>query len=358
MMTGPEKLAWREAFLNAFDENEWDDILLRLDDRRSRYYSNADPLEQRIGKVIDAYARQNRQGRLIARVIEARSDTPELLALARPSRATPFQDEAVLERIVKTSNLFQNAAVWLQKAGALAVCVCRIEIPLEEGMSYGTGFLIGSDLILTNYHVMEPVFPRANGEAGEGDPSKVICRFDYKVLSDGTKYSGTEFSLAPEWRVAHSVNNPPGESPTGAQLDFALIRLSKPAGKLPVGKLDAQGSARGWIPLPKHNAGTRPATGATIIILQHPEGEPLKLAFDTNAMLPSEPGAVRVRYTTNTDAGSSGSPCFDANLNLVALHHSGDGRVVAQYNEGIPIDLVVGSLVATGLDISHLAGPR
>jgi hypothetical protein len=57
---------------------------------------------------------------------------------------------------------------------------------------------------------------------------------------------------------------------------------------------------------------------------------------------------TRLRYDTNTEGGSSGSPCLDAKLNLVALHHGGDpdtGRL-AQYNQGIPIDRIVSHLAA------------
>src|SRR5262249_48368662 len=52
---------------------------------------------------------------------------------------------------------------------------------------------------------------------------------------------------------------------------------------------------------------------------------------------------TRVRYTTNTEMGSSGSPCFDAEWGLLALHHSGDTNYKrsAEWNEGVPIDAIV-----------------
>jgi V8-like Glu-specific endopeptidase len=50
-------------------------------------------------------------------------------------------------------------------------------------------------------------------------------------------------------------------------------------------------------------------------------------------------GGTRVTYKTNTQEGSSGSPCFDEDWQLVALHHSGDPRMkqAAEFNEGIPL---------------------
>jgi hypothetical protein len=57
-----------------------------------------------------------------------------------------------------------------------------------------------------------------------------------------------------------------------------------------------------------------------------------------------------VRYRTNTEGGSSGSPVFDQNWQLVALHHAGDPSWVAKYNEGIPISLILAQLKARGVD--------
>ena len=49
-----------------------------------------------------------------------------------------------------------------------------------------------------------------------------------------------------------------------------------------------------------------------------------------------------MRYRTNTEHGSSGSPCFDGDWALTALHHSGDPDFSrsADYNEGIPIEAI------------------
>ena len=61
----------------------------------------------------------------------------------------------------------------------------------------------------------------------------------------------------------------------------------------------------------------------------------------------------RVRYSTNTESGSSGSPCFDQNWNLVALHHGGDPNFDVghrpEFNEGIPVDAIVTFLNRQGL---------
>ncbi len=54
------------------------------------------------------------------------------------------------------------------------------------------------------------------------------------------------------------------------------------------------------------------------------------------------------RYRTNTDKGSSGSPCFDANWTLVALHHLGDPAYYPEnksaFNQGIPFTAIMALL--------------
>ena len=54
---------------------------------------------------------------------------------------------------------------------------------------------------------------------------------------------------------------------------------------------------------------------------------------------------TRLKYKVNTEGGSSGAPCFNTTLDLLALHHSGDPNFdpahKPQYNEGIPIDAIV-----------------
>lgn len=98
---------------------------------------------------------------------------------------------------------------------------------------------------------------------------------------------------------------------------------------------------RGWLLLPDH----LPALSmyAPLVIVQHPDGTPLKIAIDTDAFLGLNANNSRMRYTTNTEAGSSGSPVFDLNWNLVALHHLGDpafDKLSPEFNQGIPVDAI------------------
>jgi hypothetical protein len=58
---------------------------------------------------------------------------------------------------------------------------------------------------------------------------------------------------------------------------------------------------------------------------------------------------------TNTEPGSSGSPCFDQDWGLVALHHAGDPDFsfghAAAFNEGIPFGRIVAHLARPGVGV-------
>jgi hypothetical protein len=198
---------------------------------------------------------------------------------------------------------------------------------------------------------------------GQVMPERIVLRFDYKALGDGVALNpGREYSLAEQgWDLDHSEYSPldeqvdtDGALPEPSQLDYALLRVDGAPGNDPVsGGKDQEPEAppRKWIKLPEGEHGF-PEKSA-VFILQHPDGQPLKLALDTDSVLGTNGNKTRVRYTTNTEPGSSGSPCFDANWNLIALHHSGDPKYYvqfkkAEYNQGIPFSTIVKLLEQRG----------
>lgn len=363
MLTGPEQLEWIEAFFKAFSGQEFANLLFhRLGDQIENYTSLLKPLPTVIGDVINAYSQRDWEGRLIVKAIESRPSNAALLRIASLQKAAAAPDDTHLERLIRDTSSFLDIGTWLDKAGKLQVCVCRIEITAQGGgRVFGTGFLIASDLVMTNFHVMQPVVAAEDGDASYNGPRAravdVVCRFDYKVLASGATNEGTAFKLTQDWRVALSPNEPGTRLPTADELDFAIVRLAQPVGTLPVGnKLSAPGDSRGWIALPA----TRPdfTPHSPLFIIQHPKAEPLKLALDNDAIQSIDAGRTRVRYSTNSEPGSSGSPCFDQNWNLIALHHSGDPEFTPTYNEGIPIDAIVAYLARKNLTGAIQQGNR
>jgi hypothetical protein len=222
--------------------------------------------------------------------------------------------------------------------------VCQIEV---NDVPMGTGFLVGPDAVLTNYHVLKDEI------RGESAGKRIKCRFDFRTMANGIPSAGTLVDLPENWAEWHLDSSPPltdaaeqaGDPlPTAEQLDHALIRLNRRAGDEPIYE---KGPVRGWVQVPE---GAPPlTTRMPIMILQHPNAQPVKLAFDTESVLSVNANRTRVRYATNTENGASGSPCFSVDWGLVALHHYGETtQKPATYNQGIPIDAVRARLATAG----------
>jgi hypothetical protein len=226
---------------------------------------------------------------------------------------------------------------------------------VEVGPGSGTGFLVGPSAVITNFHVLKKVIE------GKLKPSNVALRFDYKRTEDGSTISpGTVFRLAePNWLIDHSpysdidlMEEPGTLVPEPDHLDYALVRVEGTPGELPVNHTKAEDGApaRGFIKVP--DAAVNLAADAPILIAQHPDGLPMKLAIDTKGVEGFNANRTRIHYRTNTDGGSSGSPCFDIEWNLVALHHSGDPKAdppaLARWNRGIPFDAIAAQIRSRG----------
>jgi hypothetical protein len=235
-----------------------------------------------------------------------------------------------------------DVRVWLEKLAQIERRVCRVEF---AGNAAGSGFLVGPDAVLTNWHVVESA-KQSNRLAD------LACRFDYLRLSDGTRQQGTAVPLHADacldfsrYSPAEKTKKPDDPPPTEDELDYALLRLAEPAGRNAV-----EGGPRGWISLPE--AAVPLEAGAPLLIVQHPDGSPMKLALDTDAVIGRNPNQTRIRYKTNTDPGASGSPCFTMDWELAALHHYGDPAWQQPlFNQGVPIELIRRRIVAKG----HLA---
>jgi Trypsin-like peptidase domain len=232
-----------------------------------------------------------------------------------------------------------DVGIWLRRLLQIERRVCRVE---KGDQGLGTGFLVGPEALLTNWHVVE------QAKAGEG-VSEIKCRFDYIRLPDGTDQPGHLVPLHEDGCVdsspyakAETTSTPEIPAPSPDELDYALLRLS-----MPVGKQSIEGMERGWVELPKAPAPL--PDDAPLLVVQHPNGSPMKLALDTQAVIGRNSGGTRIRYRTNTDPGSSGSPCFSIDWNIVALHHYGDPNWRSpKFNQGIPIELIRQRIEAKG----------
>jgi hypothetical protein len=246
-----------------------------------------------------------------------------------------------LQGIVNTSSKFVDVEKFLARLAGLQAQVCRVEV---DGEGIGTGFLVGEDRVLTNHHVRR---------AFDTGAQSVRCRFDYRVLAGGVAVrAGQEVALAASgWLVAESPaaasdSQVGGAPPTPHQLDYALLKLDEPVATFASGRSEElpDGKPRGYIALPEAPA---PAAGADIFVLQHPRAQPLKLAV---GRLQAGAPPWRTWHDAPTEPGSSGSPCFDANLRLVALHHATDPAdpKAPKFNQAVPIGVIAAELRQQG----------
>jgi hypothetical protein len=340
--------SWKESELRGL-------VKYRLATRGAQLGEDAkDPL-----RVVSEAAQGGWLDQLILATLTQHIDDTTLVRLAEARGLLPRisgVEADRLEKIVRQKTPFLDVEAWRTKLALREAAVARVEIQ-RSGMwkPAGTGFLVGADLLMTNHHVVQELLGH------ESVKGELRFRFDFKRTAEAdTPQAGLfvepvanerwlELSATPS--AVDKLPDPGGQEPAEGELDFALIRLAVPVGLRPIGTLDekAPGRVRGWMRLEKDTALTLLGEGQSVFILQHPGGDALQISFGDFLRV----GARRVRYDANTLPGSSGSPCLDVRLDLVALHHAGDESHAefnkAGYNQGIPIHLIVARCEAAGV---------
>lgn len=214
--------------------------------------------------------------------------------------------------------------------------VCSISIKKPRSTVYGTGFLVATDLVITNCHVVESVI------SGDAQANAVTIRFDYKQQLEATDERKVVCKLARDWCV---VSSEPGDldEPAPNELDYAILQLEDE----PPPVRDDQ--PRGFYQLGEQ---PQPHPDSALFIMQHPRGRATELAMDFKAVIGPNKGRTRVHYRTNTEPGSSGSPCFSSSFEVVALHQAGDPDFdpahKPAYNQGVPVAMIAADIKARG----------
>jgi endonuclease G len=201
--------------------------------------------------------------------------------------------EQAYERIIGGNEL--QDANFLARGALVARTVLRIVIRGGGGrvLGYGTGSLIGDGVLLTNNHVLP------SSDAARASYAEAF----YERGLEGQDAQTLRFALQPD-RVWY----------TSKALDFSIVGIAD---------ADSSGatSARtlGWLPL----IGTtgKVVEGEWMTIVQHPKGERKQLCVRDNQLLKCDTDVLW--YSTDTLGGSSGSPVFNNDWLMVALHHSG-----------------------------------
>jgi hypothetical protein len=356
---GPWIAIFRQALVNAYTPNA---LNLLISDYFSKSFVNIAvgpfPLTypEMVQKQIEEAKMEGWLIDLVAAAQERRPRDSKLREIAEDLGLTltgPRMDNVTqtpFEAIVRENAQLLNMSELLSGMAVLQGQVCFIDIPNGGG----TGFLIGPDLVMTNDHVINSL---REGPNREDRLARTRCLFDYKeglnpvdpqddpIKLGKKKVTEVKLNLDPQaedggWLVDRL---PPSDKDwdyrlgdaAELELDFGVIRLEKEIGREPVGGLtgDLDARQRGWIDATIDAPAL--AAGNQVFLLQHPQGQPLQVSIGQVTGYNGK--GTRMRYDANSRYGSSGSPCFNADLQLVAIHHAYDTvNRPPQWNQAIP----------------------
>jgi len=235
------------------------------------------------------------------------------------------------ERIIGSNDL--RDVNYLELAIAVARAVCRVRI----GSAAGSGFLVGPRVLMTNNHVIRSV----------EEARQVEVQLDYQENVSGDPLPVQAFRLDPDLFFL-----------TDPLLDFTFV------GTAAASKNGQSIERYPWLQL----IGTlgKAEKGDPLNIIQHPRGGLKQIALRNNEVIEVPEGkADFLYYTTDTEPGSSGSPCFNDQWELVALHHSGvpktlNGEILKKdgtpWREGVDDPALIDWIANEGARVSAITG--
>jgi S1-C subfamily serine protease len=228
--------------------------------------------------------------------------------------------EAAFEKVLGSAGLVTHT--WYRRGLLASRAVARIEH--ASGRAVGTGFLIdaaaltdragSAALLVTNSHVVAP--------APEADDT-----------------------LTPDAaRIVFQVLTEEGSSP-GVFRPRRILWSSRPHA-LDTTVLELDGPAIGVDPARSTPARPRRDGKQRVYVIGHPSGRELSYSIDDNVLLDYDDRVMH--YRAPTEHGSSGSPVFNRDWDVVAVHHAGRmdmprlGGKAGTYpaNEGIWIEAI------------------
>lgn len=185
-----------------------------------------------------------------------------------------------LEKIIGKEELFEIN--WLRKAINASNSVCKVLLP--SGGS-GTGFVLNGGYLLTNNHVLKT--------SKQAQNAKII--FNFQIDENGNQLPTKEYTLDESFFL------------TSRELDYSLVKI----------KDDETLFSWGHLKLEKFLDAQK---GERVNIIQHPDGGTMKLALPDKII---SKWNSYLFYLADTKPGSSGSPVFNQEWKVIALHHAG-----------------------------------
>ncbi len=190
------------------------------------------------------------------------------------------------------SNFIELVKDVKQKVGRIAVKTGN------KNIGYATGFMVSECLMLTNWHVFKTIEKVADSE----------IQFFYELDTLGNPCSFVAFKL--QSRSFYSSNK---------DLDYCLVAVSP---------MDITGKKNlkdiGYLYLDPALGKLGSEEQESLNIVHHPDGDYKQLSIRENLFKKITP--TTIWYESDTAPGSSGSPVFNDQWQIVALHHMGIGK--------------------------------
>ncbi|MCH8899181.1 MAG: trypsin-like peptidase domain-containing protein [Acidobacteria bacterium] len=336
--------------------------MARAADKIAEMLADYNPLE------IDEALALMRDGRPVPQPSAYDIDVGSEVGVGEEGRVE-LSELALVERIIEANNLLP--VHFLTEGAALQGAVGKVVVS-PPGWS-GTGFMVSPSLFMTNNHVIR----------NETDADNARVKLNYQFDHNGNDQQVDEYQADPA-SFFH----------TSPSLDYTIVRLEPKAriqrisrgplipaaaaaetlveqgaferviadggdlgpgsgaaveptvvgriGRIPPWWLIHAGAKWGFIPLRDTIAY---APGQRLNVIQHPRGRRKEVALQSNTV--TNIFTNHVRYSTDTEPGSSGSPVLNNSWDLVAIHHaagSQDGTGDWLDNQGVRIDKIVADL--------------
>jgi endonuclease G, mitochondrial len=255
-------------------------------------------------------------------------DEAEAVTLGIRALATMGSAEATVAKIGTRERIYGStidfvSVSFLERGMKASQAVARVAF--LDGSPQGSGFMVSDRLFLTNNHVIPTI-----------DHASALCiEFDYELDPAHSPKGPTRFSLDPTTFFITDDEN---------DLDYTLIavgdRLSGPR----------RLAEFGFCPLSQ--ASDKHALGEVANIVQHPNGRYKEIVLRENRLVSRLEHVLH--YVADTEPGSSGSPVFNNEWRVIALHHWGgpwrqkvddQGQPLpGEINEGLRVSSIVSEL--------------
>ena len=260
-------------------------------------------------------------------------------AVIEVAQEQPLGSHAALERIIGAANQLQSVS-FLPRGARAAAAVARISLATNgREVPQGTGSLVSPRLLLTNNHVLPD----------EETAAAAVIEFRAEIGIDNAPAACTRFRLDPESFFV-----------TDKHLDYTLVLVA------PCADGTIAGSAVGWWnPLIEQKG--KIVIGESMNIIGHPMGRLKEISIRDNRLDVQLDDFLH--YSTDTEPGNSGSPVFNDQWEVVAIHHAGvqkkdeygrilrkDGQLWRRGDGDDAIDWVANEGVRVSAILHHLAG--